>query len=103
MTELESLREQLRDFTAARDWDQFHWPKNPAMALLVEAGELLKTFQWLTEEQSGRLAPEARAVASDEVADVLLYLIRQSDKSAIDPIATANRNLLANANRYSKL
>lgn len=100
MTELESLREKLRDFAAARDWDQFHSPKNLAMALSVEAGELLETFQWLSEEQTMRLPPEALAAASDEVADVLLYLIRLSDKLGIDPIAAANRKLLANATKY---
>jgi dCTP diphosphatase len=61
---------------------------------------LLETFQRLTEQQSRRLAPEARAAASDEVADVHLYLIRLSDKLAIDPIAAANRELLANAKKY---
>lgn len=58
---------------------------------------------WLTEQQSRRLAPEARAVARDEVAGFLLYLIRQSDKSAIDPISAANRNLVENANKYTEL
>jgi len=100
LTELESLREQLKDFAAARDWDQFHSPKNLAMALSVEAGELLETFQWLTEDESRRLAPDALAAASDEIADVLLYLIRLSDKLDIDPIGAANRKLLANATKY---
>jgi len=100
LTELESLREQLRDFAATRDWDQFHSPKNLAMALSVEAGELLETFQWLTEDESRRLAPDALAAASDEIADVLLYLIRLSDKLDIDPIGAANRKLLANATKY---
>jgi len=53
--------------------------------------------------RSSRLAPEVRAVASDEVAEFLLYLIRQSDKSAIDPITAANRNLLENANKFTEL
>jgi len=100
LTELESLREQLRAFAAARDWDQFHSPKNLAMALSAEAAELLEIFQWLTEEQSRSLAPEARAAASDEVADVLLYLVRLADKLGVDPIAAANRKLLANAAKY---
>jgi dCTP diphosphatase len=100
LDELENLREQLRSFAAARDWDQFHSPKNLAMALMVEAGELLETFQWLTEEQSRHLAPEVLAAASDEVADVLLYLIRLSDQLGIDPVAAANRKLLANAAKY---
>ena len=100
MTELESLREQLRVFAAARDWDQFHSPKNLAMALSVEAGELLETFQWLSEDQSRRLPAEVLAAASDEVADVLLYLIRLCDQLGIDPIAAANRKLVANAAKY---
>ena len=100
MTELECLREQLREFAAARDWNQFHSPKNLAMALSAEAGELLEIFQWLTEEQSRSLAPEAQAAASDEIADVLLYLIRLSDQLDIDPIAAAKRKILANADKY---
>ena len=100
MTELDSLREQLRAFAAARDWDQFHSPKNLAMALSAEAAELLEIFQWLTEEQSRSLAPDAHAAASDEVADVLLYLIRLADKLGIDPIAAARRKIVANAARY---
>ena len=100
MTELESLREQLRSFAAARDWEQFHSPKNLAMALSVEAGELLETFQWLSEDQSRHPAPEVLAAASDEVADVLLYLIRLCDKLGIDPIVAANRKLAANGVKY---
>ncbi len=99
MTELESLREQLRAFAAERDWGGFHSPKNLAMALAAEAGELLEIFQWLTEAQSG-LAPEAQAKVGDEVADVLLYLIRLSDQLGIDPIAAARRKLVANAEKY---
>lgn len=100
MTELESLREQLQDFAAERDWDQFHSPKNLAMALSAEAGELLEVFQWLTDEQSRRLPPEALAAADEEIADVLLYLVRLGDKLGIDPIDAARRKLLANAARY---
>jgi dCTP diphosphatase len=100
VTELESLREQLRHFAAARDWDQFHSPKNLAMALSVEAAELLEVFQWLTEEQSRSLTPEAHAAVSDEIADVLLYLIRLSDALGVDPIAAAQRKLVANAEKY---
>ncbi len=100
MTELESLRDQLREFAAARDWDQFHSPKNLAMALSAEAGELLEIFQWLTEEQSRSLVPDAHAAAGDEIADVLLYLIRLGDKLGIDPIAAARRKLIANAEKY---
>jgi dCTP diphosphatase len=100
LTDLDRLRNQLREFATARDWDQFHSPKNLATALSVEAAELLETFQWLSEDQSRHLAPEALAAVGDEVADVLLYLIRLSDKLGIDPIAAADRKLAANAVKY---
>jgi dCTP diphosphatase len=100
LNQLDQLRDALRVFAEERDWDQFHAPKNLAMALSAEAGELLETFQWLTEEQSRSLAPEALAAASDEIADVLLYLIRLCDKLGIDPVAAAHRKLAANAGKY---
>ena len=99
-TELERLRERLRAFAAERDWGQFHSPKNLAMALAVEASELLEVFQWLTEAQSRSLPADAHAAASEEVADVLLYLIRLCDELNIDLIAAANRKLIANAEKY---
>ena len=100
MTDLEELREKLRQFAAERDWDQFHSPKNLASALSVEAGELLEIFQWLTEEQSRALTPEAKAAVSDEIADVLLYLVRLGDKLGIDLAEAARRKLVANAEKY---
>ena len=99
-TELEDLRAQLRKFAAERDWDQFHSPKNLAMALSAEAGELLEVFQWLTEAQSRSLAPDAKAAAGEEIADVLLYLIRLGDQLGIDPVAAARRKLVENAKKY---
>lgn len=100
MTELESLREQLRKFAAARDWDQFHSPKNLAIAVSVEAAELLEVFQWLTQAQSRALTPEAHAAASEEIADVLLYLVRLGDQLGIDPVAAAQRKLVENEKKY---
>ena len=100
LTQLDNLRDALRAFAAERDWDQFHSPKNLAMALSAETGELLEIFQWLTEEQSRCLAPEVLAAASDEVADVLLYLIRLCDQLGVDPVAAAQRKLVANAGKY---
>jgi dCTP diphosphatase len=97
---LEGLRDALREFAAARDWDQFHSPKNLAMALAAEAGELLEVFQWLTEEQSRGLTPEAQTSASEEIADVLLYLVRLADKLGIDPLEAARRKLAQNAQKY---
>ena len=100
MNELEQLRDQLRAFAAERDWDQFHSPKNLASALSVEAAELLEHFQWLTETQSRQLTPEVLEEVRTEVADVLLYLIRLSDKLGIDLIAAANEKLILNAQKY---
>ena len=100
MTDLQSLRDQLRTFAAERDWDQFHSPKNLATALAVEASELLEHFQWLTEAQSQQLPPEVLNEVRAEVADVLLYLIRISDKLGIDLIAAANAKILLNAEKY---
>ena len=100
MTDLESLRDQLRTFASERDWDQFHSPQNLAAALAVEASELLEHFQWLTEAQSQQLPPDALNEVSNEVADVLLYLIRISDKLGIDLIAAANAKILLNAEKY---
>ena len=100
MNEIDNLRNQLRTFAADRDWDQFHSPKNLASALAVEAAELLENFQWLTEAESNQLPPETLAAVRAEVADVLLYLIRISDKLGIDLIAAANAKIVLNAKKY---
>src|SRR6185437_14836933 len=94
------LRDALRRFAADRDWDQFHSPKNLAAALSVEAAELLEHFQWLTEAQSVELSPEARSRVGQELADVLLYLIRLADKLAHALIACAREKLRGNAEKY---
>ena len=70
------LRDKLREFAFARDWDQFHSPKNLSMALMVEVAELMEHFQWLTEAQSADLQPGKQAEVAEELADVLLYLER---------------------------
>jgi NTP pyrophosphatase (non-canonical NTP hydrolase) len=100
VTRLDQLRDALRAFTAARDWQPFHSPKNLAMALSVEAAELLEVFQWMTEADSRNLAPDAKAAASEEIADVLLYLIVLCDALDIDPVAAAERKMVANAEKY---
>jgi NTP pyrophosphatase (non-canonical NTP hydrolase) len=97
---LEALRAQLRAFVAERDWDQFHTPKNLAMALVAEAGELVEHFQWLTPEASGNLPDEVRAEVELEIADVLLFLLRLCDKLEVDPIAAAEKKLELNRKKY---
>lgn len=95
-----SLRDQLRAFAEERDWNQFHSPKNLAMALIAEAGELVEHFQWLTEAQSQQLSDEQREQVAHELADVLLYLIRLSDRLDIDLAQAAADKMLINARKY---
>jgi dCTP diphosphatase len=97
---LESLRARLAAFAAERDWDQFHNPKNLAMALAGEAGELVEHFQWLSFEQAANLAPATREEVALECADVLLFLLRLCDKLDIDLCAAADRKLVLNAKKY---
>jgi len=97
---LDQIREQLRAFVAERDWDQFHNPKNLAMAMVVEAGELMEHFQWLTAEQAESLSSEARAEVELEIADVLLFLLRLCDRLDVDPLQAAQRKLVLNARKY---
>lgn len=97
---LARLRDALRRFAAERDWDQYHAPKNLAMALCVEAAELLEHFQWLGEEESKRLRPDTLAKVREELADVLIYLVRLADKLGIEPIAAARDKLVLNAAKY---
>jgi dCTP diphosphatase len=97
---LEALRAQLRAFVTERDWDQFHTPKNLAMALVAEAGELVEHFQWLTPEQSSNLETGARGEVELEIADVLLFLLRLCDKLDVDPIAAGERKLALNRQKY---
>lgn len=97
---LDPLRLRLRQFAQARDWDQFHSPKNLSMALIAEAAELVEHFQWLTEEQSRSLPPERAQEVALELADILIYLIRIADKLGVDLIASAHRKIALNETRY---
>lgn len=99
-SELESLRERLRQFADARDWDRFHSPKNLAMALSAEAAEVVEHFQWLSEAQSAALPPERRAQVAAELADVLLYLVRLADKLDVNLAQAAARKIAENEQRY---
>ena len=96
----QTLRDALRQFAAERDWDQFHSPRNLAIALNVEAAELLEHFQWLRDAETGTIPPEKRAKVGEEIADVLLYLIRLADKLDIDLAIAATEKLKINAAKY---
>lgn len=100
--DIRALQQNLRDFSAARDWQKFHTPKNLSTALMVEAAELAEIFQWMTAEQSqaAQLDPATKERIADEVADVLLYLLQLADQCAIDlPSALANK-LVKNAIKH---
>lgn len=98
---LDELTDALREFAAERDWGQFHTPKNLAMALIGEAGELVAEFQWLTAEESANLDEEQAARVSQEMADVLIYLCRLADVTGVDLLAAAEGKLEANRARYT--
>ena len=100
--DLADLTERLRAFVTERDWEQFHSPKNLSMALAGEAGELLELFQWLTQEESRALAdsPEQMAKVREELADILIYLVRLADVLGVDLEAAALAKIETNAERY---
>jgi dCTP diphosphatase len=100
MDPLSELSAKLENFAAARDWNQFHTPKNLAMALAVEAAELMEEFQWLTEEQCKNLSVDKLNKVKDEVADVFNYLVRLSSKLNIDIIAAAHEKITKNELKY---
>ena len=97
---LTELRDAMRRFAAERAWERFHTPKNLAMALSGEAGELLEHFQWLTAEESASLPAPVREEVALEMADVLLYLVRLGDVLDIDLAEAARRKIAINAGRY---
>jgi NTP pyrophosphatase (non-canonical NTP hydrolase) len=99
---LMEFRGEVRAFAEARDWQQFHTPKNLAMALAGEVGELLAEFQWLTPEESAGVMsdPHAGARVAAEIGDVMIYLSRLADVLDIDLIAVAREKLAESARRY---
>ena len=98
--DLEALRERLAAFAEERDWDQFHAPKNLAMALIAECAELVEHFQWLTEQESASLDARKKAEVRLELADILIYLVRIADKLDIDLLAAAKDKIAVNESRY---
>lgn len=99
---LSDIRNSLRLFAAERDWDQYHSPKNLASALIVEAGELLEHFQWMTEEASKSPTAKQLNHLREEMADVLIYLVRLADKLNIDLLEAARQKIEKNALKYPR-
>lgn len=102
--DVDLLKLKLREFAEERNWDQYHSPKNLAMALSVEAGELVELFQWLKEEESTieKLDTNTIEKTKEELADILLYLIRISDKLEIDLERVALEKIELNGKKYPK-
>ena len=98
---IKSIQKQLSDFADERDWDQFHNPKNLAMALSVEASELVEIFQWLTPEQAEAImSTDESEHVKEELADVMIYLIRMADKLNIDLEDAVADKIIKNGKRY---
>lgn len=97
---MDTLIEKLRVFAKERDWNQFHSPKNLAMALSIEAAELMEIFQWLTQPQSRALDADKHDKLNDEIGDVQIYLTMLADKFGIDPIQAAHAKVEKNRRNY---
>ncbi len=97
---MKKLTERLRAFADARDWAQFHSPKNLSMALAVEAAELMEHFQWLSEAESHELSDEKLAEVTQEMADVFIFLVRMADIMGVDLEQAAWDKLAINENKY---
>lgn len=97
---VEDLTATLREFATDREWQQFHTPKNLAMALAGEAGEVLAELQWLTPQECESLSDDQREALALELADVLIYLCRLADVTGIDLMDAARRKVAINAGRF---
>lgn len=100
--DVDQIQQRLRAFAHERDWDQFHTPKNLATALSVEAAELLEIFQWLTDEQSLAIKTDDQrmAMVSQEIADVMMYLLRLADVLSINLQQAVDQKMKINAEKY---
>ncbi|MFE9254229.1 nucleotide pyrophosphohydrolase [Streptomyces sp. NPDC006879] len=99
---VEALQRRLAEFAAARAWEPYHTPKNLAVALSVEASELVEIFQWLTPEESARVMadPESAHRVADEVADVLAYLLQFCEVLGVDPLVALSAKIDRNEARF---
>lgn len=97
---LEQLTAAVCKFAEQRDWDQFHNPKNLSMALIVEAAELVEHFQWLSRQESCELSQDRHEAVALEMADVLIYLLRMTERMDIDLLEAARKKLLLNGKKY---
>lgn len=97
---LETMQQRLLQFAKDRDWEQFHAPKNLAMALAVEAAELMEHFQWLSEAQSESLEPDKRREVGYELADVFIFTLRLAQRLDVDLAQLVEEKIRINAQKY---
>lgn len=97
---MKDLTIKLRKFAQERDWEQFHSPKNLAMALSVEVSEIVEHFQWVTQAESDNLDSDKLAAIKEEIADVMIYLTRLADRLGIDPVQAAEEKMRINEKKY---
>jgi len=97
---IEKISDDLKKFAIKRDWEQFHTPKNLAMALIAETAELVEHFQWLTPEESMNVADNKLKDISYEMADILIYLLRISERLDIDLLAATREKMVINEKRF---
>jgi NTP pyrophosphatase (non-canonical NTP hydrolase) len=97
---MKKLTEKIRNFAKARDWEQYHSPKNLVMALSVEVAELTEHFQWLTQKESYEIALNKQEQIKDEIGDILIYLVNLADKCGIDPLQAAHDKIEKNTAKY---
>jgi dCTP diphosphatase len=100
--DIDEIRQKLAAFAEQRNWDQFHTPKNLSMALAAEAAELLEIFQWLTDEQSKEIVNDKKEMAliREEIADVMIYLVRLADKLSVDIEKAVADKIKVNEKKY---
>jgi NTP pyrophosphatase (non-canonical NTP hydrolase) len=99
---MKELEQKIKRFVEERDWERFHSPKNLAMALSVEAAEVVEHFQWLSEEESMEIPEKKREEIGDEIGDILIYLVQLSRKLGIDPVQAAHKKVEKNNLKYPK-
>ncbi len=97
---MKKLQSHLNNFARERDWEQFHSPKNLAMALSVETAELMEIFQWMGTEESREVDKETLAHIEEEIGDIMIYLATLAGKFNIDPLIAAQKKMQINERKY---
>ncbi len=97
---MKQLQTEIKEFIGKRDWQQYHSPKNLAMALSVETAELVEIFQWLTPEQSQNVSPKTLEHIEEEIGDIMIYLTTIAAAYNLDPLSAARKKLVKNEKKY---